>query len=78
MIILSNKADDIAKVLLLVNQYIDELNRMVKTGNYTGVDRQDSKGKDLTEIKDKDGNLVLRYASDKTSQIIYLYGYTSK
>jgi hypothetical protein len=78
MIILSNKADDVAKVILLVDQYMDELNRMIKTGNYTGEDRKDNNGKDITEVKDKAGNIVLRYASDKASQIIYLYGYTSK
>ncbi|MEO6522088.1 MAG: hypothetical protein ABIN91_10450 [Mucilaginibacter sp.] len=78
MIILSNKADDVPKVILLVDQYMDELNRMIKTGNYIGEDRKDSNGKDITEVKDKAGNIVLRYASDKASQIIYLYGYTTK
>jgi hypothetical protein len=75
MIILSMEGDNLAKAIPLVDQYLNEMNHMVKTGDYTGEDRKDSNGKDLTELKDKNGKLVLRYTSDKDSQNIYLYGY---
>jgi hypothetical protein len=69
------KGDKIIKLITIVDKYIDELNNMAKTGNYTGEDYKSKSGKDVTDIKDKAGNLVLRYASDKETQSIYLYGY---
>lgn len=71
------KGDKIAKMIPIVNQYIDELNNMVKSGNYSGEDYKDKNGKDVTDVKDKAGNLVLRYASNTATQTIYLYGFAN-
>jgi hypothetical protein len=59
---------------VIVNQYIDELNVMVKSGNYTGKDYKDANGMGVTDIKDKDGNYILRYQSNSEKQNIYIYG----
>jgi len=59
----------------IVEAYLDELNKMVKTGDYTGEDYKNEKGKAVTDMHDKAGNLVLRYTSDKASQTVYLYGF---
>ncbi|BAU52436.1 hypothetical protein [Mucilaginibacter gotjawali] len=69
--------DKLTALIPIVGQYIDELNKMVKTGDYTGNDYNNEKGKAVTDIHDKDGNLVLRYTSDKVSQTVYLYGFTN-
>jgi len=69
--------DKLTALIPIVDQYIDELNKMVKTGDYTGNDYKNEKGKAVTDIHDKDGNLVLRYTSDKASQTVYLYGFTN-
>ena len=66
--------DNIAKMPLIVDLYMDELNKMVKTGNYTGEDSKGKSGNDITDIRDKDGNLVLRYSSTTKSQKIFIYG----
>jgi hypothetical protein len=70
------KGDKVAGVMPLVDHYLDELNNMLKTGNYTGKDYKNTQGKDVTDIRDKDGNLVLRYASNLENQSIFLYGPT--
>ncbi|WP_295672733.1 hypothetical protein [uncultured Mucilaginibacter sp.] len=69
--------DKLTALIPIVDQYIDELNKMVKTSDYTGNDYKNEKGKAVTDIHDKDGNLVLRYTSDKASQTVYLYGFTN-
>ena len=70
------KGDNVANIITLTDHYIDELNNMLKTGNYTGKDYKNTQGKDVTDIRDKDGKLVLRYASNTENQSIYLYGPT--
>lgn len=47
---------------------------MVKSGNYTGDDYQGKNGLDITDIKDKEGNVVLSYTSTHEVLRIYLYG----
>ncbi|MDR3694600.1 hypothetical protein [Mucilaginibacter sp.] len=69
--------EKLTALIPIVDQYINELNKMVKTGDYTGEDYNNAKGKAVTDIHDKDGNLVLRYTSDKASQTVYLYGFTN-
>ncbi len=61
-------------VLVIVGQYINELNVMVKSGLYTGRDYTDEKGMVVTDIKDLNGKYILRYQSNKTKQNIYIYG----
>ncbi len=61
----------------IVEAYLDELNKMVKTGDYTGEDYKNENGKAVTDMHDKAGNLVLRYTSDSKSQTVYLYGFTN-
>ena len=61
-------------LMVIVNQYIDELNVMVKSGNYTGKDYKDANGMGVTDIKDKGGNYILRYQSNSEKQNIYIYG----
>ncbi len=58
----------------LVLQYVDELNVMGKSGNYTARDYTDDKGMGVTDIKDKNGKYILRYSSSKTKHNIYIYG----
>ncbi len=59
---------------VIVDQYINELNAMVKTGLYTGKDGTDSDGLDVTQMYDLAGNHVLDYKSTKDMQSIMLYG----
>ena len=61
-------------VMTIVDQYIDELNIMVQSGNYVGRDYKDAQGMDITEVKDKKGNHILDYGSDKETQNIYIFG----
>ncbi len=67
-------ADMVGLMAVIVDQYINELNAMVKTGNYTGKDATDSDGLDVTQLYDLAGNHVLDYKSTKEIQSIYLYG----
>lgn len=69
--------EKINKMLPIVEQYLDELNKMVKESDYTGEDYKDKNGKAVTDIHDKAGNLVLRYTSVPATQTIYVYGFTS-
>lgn len=69
------KGDKAAEMMPIVEQYMDELNKMVKTGNFTGKDYKSNTGLDITDVKDNEGNLVLRYTSSHEFQRIYLYGY---
>lgn len=64
----------LVKFMPLVAKYVDELNLMVKSGNYTGRDYTDDKGRGVTDIKDKNGKYILRYASNKEHHYIYIYG----
>lgn len=68
------KGDKAVEVMPIVDQYINELNKMVKSGNYTGEDYKSKTGMDVTDVKDKEGNVVLRYTSSRELQRIYLYG----
>ncbi len=68
------KGDKAVEMIPIVDQYIDELNKMVKTGNFTGDDYKSKAGLDITDLKDKEGNLVLRYTSSHEIQRIYIYG----
>ena len=61
-------------VFKIVDQYIDELNLMVQSGDYTGRDYTDDQGMAITEMKDKKGNHILDYGSDKETQNIYIFG----
>lgn len=70
----NTKADKATQIMPVVDQYMDELNKMVKTGNYTGEDYKSKTGLDVTDVKDKAGNVILRYTSSRELQRIYLYG----
>lgn len=67
-------ADMVGLMAGIVDQYINELNAMVKTGAYTGKDGTDADGLDVTQVYDMAGNHVLDYKSTKEMQSIYLYG----
>jgi hypothetical protein len=66
--------DMLVKFMPIVVKYVDELNVMAKSGNYTARDYTDDKGRGVTDIKDKDGKYVLRYASTKEHHYLYIYG----
>lgn len=68
------KGDKAVEMMPIVDQYMDELNKMVKTGNFTGQDYKGKTGMDVTDLKDKEGNLILRYTSNREIQRIYIYG----
>lgn len=59
---------------IIVNLYVDELNNMVKSGNYTGRDYTDTDGMSITEINDNAGNHILDYSSNSETQNIYVFG----
>ena len=67
-------ADAALKMMPVTDAYIDELNVMVQSGNYTGRDYKDEDGFDVTEINDKAGKHILDYFSNKEHQNIYIYG----
>lgn len=50
-------------------QYITELNDMVKTGNYKGRDYNEGSDS-VTEIKDLNDNVVVKYVSNDTQHMI--------
>lgn len=60
-------------VMTIVDQFIDELNVMIQSGNYTGRDYKDAQSMDITEKKDKKGNRILEYGSDKETQNVYIF-----
>ena len=68
--------DKLTSLIPIVEAYLDEMNKMVKTGEYTGNDYKNEKGKAVTDVHDKAGNLILRYTSDTASQTVYLYGFS--
>lgn len=66
---------DVMKLKIFTNmaqQYIAELNDMVKTGNYKGRDYNEESNT-ITEITDLSGNVVVKYVSnDKEHMIMVL------
>jgi hypothetical protein len=59
--------------MMIAQQYMDEINAMVKTGNYTGRDFKDGES-DVTELKDLEGNLIMQYISDKETHMLAFFG----
>ena len=53
----------------MASQYITELNDMVKTGNYKGRDYNEGSDS-VTEIKDLNDNVVVKYVSNDTQHMI--------
>jgi hypothetical protein len=68
------KGDKAVETMLVVDQYMNELNKMVKSGDYTGEDYKTKNGMDVTDIKDKEGDVIIRYTSTHETQRIYIYG----
>lgn len=58
-------------------QYINELNEMVKSGNYKGRD-YNSNGEDITELTNTKGELVLQYISSSKEHVLIFYGVLTK
>ena len=58
---------------LLVNQYMAELNDMVKSGNYKGRDFQ-NEGESITELTDLSGSVVTQYISSPTDHLLIVFG----
>jgi hypothetical protein len=63
---------------LMASKYMDELNTMVQSGSFTGRDYQNEDGANVTEIKDKNGAIVLEYQSDPKQQVIVAYSTKTK
>lgn len=72
------KGENAVKLMPIVDSYVNELNDMIKSGNYKGRDYKDKNGKDVTDMTDNAGNLVLRYASNTETQNLYIYGFINK
>ena len=62
---------------MISQQYINEINEMVKTGNYVGKD-YNSNGEDITELTDKNGNLAFQYISSPKEHLLIFYGSLTK
>jgi len=58
---------------LLVDQYMAELNEMVKSGNYKGRDFQNN-GESITELTDLSGSVVAQYISNPTDHLLIIFG----
>ena len=58
---------------LMVNQYLDELNEMVKSGQYQGTDYTTADGRSVTELKNMNNDLVVQYVSDATYHNLYFF-----
>ena len=57
----------------MAQQYITELNDMIKSGKYKGRDYQE--GEDaITEVTDLDGKIVAQYVSNNTQHMIMVFG----
>lgn len=57
----------------MAQQYITELNDMVKTGNYKGRDSEEGENM-VTEITDLNGKIVVQYASSPIDHMILVHG----
>ena len=71
------KIDDMMMKLFLIiaQQYITELNDMVKSGAYTGKDYREGED-NVTEIKDLNGKTVVKYVSDSKEHYVIVYAPT--
>jgi len=57
----------------IAQQYVTELNDMVKTGNYKGRDYKEGDDS-ITEITDIDGKVVVQYISNPTDHMLMFFG----
>lgn len=57
----------------IIEQYIAELNEMVKSGKYTGREYTSDDGMSVTEINDQEGRHILDYSSNADWQNIYVF-----
>ena len=57
----------------MAQQYITELNDMVKSGNYKGRDYNDGEDS-ITEVTDLDGKVVAQYVSNTLDHMILVFG----
>ena len=57
----------------MVPQYMNEINEMIKTGNYKGEDFEEN-GKSITEVTDLNGKIILQYRSNSEEHRIMFYG----
>jgi len=67
---------DVMTLKLFTNiseQYITEINEMIKTGKYTGKDVKE-KEDDITELYDLKGAHIMDYISNVNAHYIYIYG----
>ena len=62
---------------IIMQDYLKEINDMVKTGNYTGRDFN-SNGEDYTELTDKNGNVTLQYISNPKEHLILFFDIRTK
>lgn len=58
----------------MVEQYIAELNDMVKSGLYTGEDYTTEDGRGVTELRNLNNDIVVQYVSSDTNHDIYFFG----
>lgn len=62
---------------VLSQQYIAEINEMVKSGNYKGSDYTNN-GESITELTDAKGELVFEYISSSKEHVLVFYGTLTK
>ena len=60
-------------MLIMTQKYVDEMNAMIKSGNYTGRDYTASDGSLITEVNDLKGNKILDYQSAADQQMVIVY-----
>lgn len=76
LMIFNIESMDAMKIKIFMNmaqQYVTELNDMVKTGKYKGRDYNDGNDS-ITEITDADGKLVVQYISNPTDHMLMFFG----
>ena len=61
-------------MLITTKKYVEEMNVMVKSGNYTYEESKKADGTNVTVIKNLQGKAILSYQSSPTQQLIMIHG----
>lgn len=59
--------------MTIVQQYMDEINAMVKSGNFSGREFVDD-GSNVTELTDADGKVAAQYISNASTHMVMVFG----
>lgn len=72
---LADVADMMLRIMLVTTKkYVEEMNVMVKSGNYTYEESTKPDGTNVTVIKNLKGKAVMSYHSSKTQQLVMVHG----